>query len=62
MWEGKMTDELWNLMDQYAEAHHGIEADGYDELCYEAMTYERFAGYIREALKKGVELPDVVPF
>lgn len=61
MWEGKMTEDLSNLLEQDATEHHGIEADGYDELCYEAMTYEEFVGYIREALKKGVELPDVVP-
>lgn len=57
-----MTDELWSLMDQYAQVHHGIEADGYDELCYEEMTYEEFVGFIQEALQKGVELPEVVPF
>lgn len=62
MWEGKVTDELLTLMQEYVNMTHGIPPDGYDELCYEGMTYERFIGYIRETLKKGVELPDVVPF
>ena len=61
MWEGKVTDELIELMKEYVEMTHGIPPDGYDELCYEAMSYEEFVGYIRAALKKGVELPDVVP-
>lgn len=61
MWEGKFTKELEELYEQYNKKFGG-EPDEYDELCYEAMTYERFVGYIREALKKGVELPDVVPF
>ena len=61
MWEGKITEELLSLGQEYIEMTHGIPPDGYDELCYDAMTYEEFVGYIREALKKGVELPDVVP-
>ena len=61
MWEGKVTEELLASGEQYIKATGGISPDSYDELCYEAMTYERFVGYIREALKKGVELPDVVP-
>ena len=61
MWEGKITEELRTLGAQYAEAHHGIWPDGYDELLYEFMSYDEFLGYIKEALEKGVELPDVVP-
>lgn len=60
MWEGKITEELRELYKRYDEKFGG-GPDEYDELCYEAMTYEEFVGYIREALKKGVELPDVVP-
>lgn len=61
MWEGKVTAELIELVEEYMEMTHGIPPDGYDEICYENMPYERFVGYIRAALKKGVELPDVVP-
>lgn len=60
MWEGKFTKELDELCDRYHEKFGG-EPDEYDELCYEAMTYEEFVGYIREALRQDVELPDVVP-
>lgn len=61
MWEGKVTDELLALVEKYVKMTNGIPPDGYDEICYEGMPYERFVGYIREALKQGVELPDVVP-
>ena len=62
MWNGEMTQELMRLFDQYTDAHDGIEPDGYDELNYDAMTYEELVGFIRSALEQGVELPDVVPF
>lgn len=61
MWEGKTTEELERLIDQYAKAHYGVEPDGYDELNYDAMTCEEFAGFIKAALEQGVELPEVVP-
>lgn len=61
MWNGKVTEELIHLFDEYAEIHHGCDPDEYDELCYDAMGYEEFAGYIKEALRTGKELPDVVP-
>ena len=32
MWEGKTTEELERLIDQYAKVHYGVEPDGYDEL------------------------------
>lgn len=61
MWNGKMTRELERLFEEYAAQHHGIEPEGYDDLCYDAMGYEEFVGYIKEALRTGKELPDVVP-
>ena len=60
MWEGKWTDELSRLYAQYEEQHPGVEPEDYEEILYSAMTYEEFVGYIRECLKKGVEIPDVV--
>lgn len=61
MWNGKITEELKKLAREYANQHHGVSPDSYDELCYDAMGYEEFAGYIKEALRNGKELPDVVP-
>lgn len=61
MWSGKATDELIELFNRYAEEHHGVDPDGYDELCYDAMSYEQFVGFIREALEQGKELPEIVP-
>lgn len=43
----------------YALEHHG-GPDEYDELCYDAMTYDEFVGYIREALEKHCCIVDVV--
>ncbi len=60
MWKGKMTEELTSLFIAYAEENFGAEPDEYDEICYDAMTCEEFAAYIRLALKKHQELPDVV--
>ena len=60
MWEGEITKELEELYALY-NSKFGGAPDEYDVLCYEAMSYEEIVGYIREALKKGVELPDVVP-
>ena len=50
MWEGKVTEELKELAKRYAAENYGIGPDSYDELCYDAMSYEEFIGYIREAL------------
>lgn len=60
MWNGKITDELRELFFQYMNEHNGFEPDGYEELCYEAMTYDEFVGYIREALEKHCCIVDVV--
>lgn len=56
-----MTEELERLFEEYAAQHHGVEPDGYDELCCDAMDYEEFIGFIKEALRTGKEMPDVVP-
>lgn len=61
MWQGKITDELRELAHKYSEIFDGAYVDGYDELCYDAMTYEQFVGFIKESLRTGKELPDVVP-
>lgn len=61
MWKGPVTEDLRALAIRYANEHNGFEPDGYEELFYDTMTYDEFLGYIKEALEKGVELPDVVP-
>lgn len=60
MWDGIITDELRDLCRQYAEENDGIPPDGYDELCYDAMTYEEFIGYIKDALQRRCCIVDVV--
>ena len=60
MWEGKVTEELKDLYEQYMKQHNGFEPDGYEELCYDAMSYEEFVGYIREALRRHCCIVDVV--
>ena len=60
MWEGKWTEELSQLYDQYNAQHPGVEPEDYEEILYSAMTYEEFVGYIRECLRTGKEIPDVV--
>lgn len=60
MWNGKVTEELRELFQQYAEEFNGAEPDEYDELCYDSMTYEEFVGYIREALRTHRCIVDVV--
>lgn len=59
MWNGKVTDELKKLFAQYLK-EFGEEPDEYDELCYEAMTYEEFVGFIKEALDRHCCIVDVV--
>lgn len=59
MWKGKVAPELRELAKLYALEHHG-GPDEYDELCYDAMTYDEFVGYIREALEKHCCIVDVV--
>ena len=37
MWEGKWTDELSQLYDQYEAQHDGAYPDEYAEILYSAM-------------------------
>lgn len=60
MWEGKMTEELTELFIAYSKEHYGAEPDSYVELCYDAMTYDEFVGYIKEALQKHCCIVDLV--
>ncbi len=61
MWRGKVTEELKALFIQYHERFGCGYPDEYDEICYHAMSYEQFVGFIKEALATGKEMPDVVP-
>ena len=60
MWEGEWTKELQELFNAYAAENDGFPADEHDEICYDAMTYDEFVGYIKEALRRHCGLPDVV--
>ena len=42
MWEGKWTDELSQLYDQYEAQHDGAYPDEYAEILYSAMEYDEF--------------------
>lgn len=59
MWTGKLTDELKELYKQYYEMFE-TEPDWYAEIFYDGMSYEEYVGFIRECLKKKVEIPYVV--
>lgn len=59
MWNGKVTEELKQLHEQYYEKYE-MEPDWYAEIFYAGMSYEEYLGYIRECLGKGLEIPDVV--
>lgn len=60
MWNGEWTEELNELFRQYRKEFGLGDPDEYDEICYDAMTYEEFVAYIRLALERRQELPDVV--
>ena len=59
MWEGLFDENMKQLFDLY-EKRFGFDPDYYEEIAYYAMTYDEFAGYIKECLEKDVEIPDVV--
>lgn len=59
-WTGKVTPELRELARKYEKEMGGERVDGYDEVCYEAMTYEEFEGYIKTALERHCSIVDVV--
>lgn len=60
MWNGKVTDELRELARKYAAENDSISPSSYDELCYDAMSYDEFLGYIKEALRLHCCILDVV--
>ena len=59
MWEGLFDEKMRQLFVMYDE-RFGCCPDEYEEIAYYAMTYDEFAGYIKECLEKDVEIPDVV--
>lgn len=60
MWKGKMTEELEDLFVQYMDEHNGMPPDGYVELCYNAMTYDEFVGYIKDALQRHCSIVKII--
>lgn len=60
MWEGKVTEELRELYLLYMTQNQGMPPDEYEELCYDAMTYEEFVGYIKEALRRHCDIVEVI--
>ncbi len=59
MWKGKVTKELEELAAQYAAINY-VSPASYDELCYDAMTYDEFVGYIKEALRRHCDIVAVI--
>lgn len=60
MWEEELTEELEDLFAQYMDEHNGMPPDEYEELCYDAMTYDEFVGYIKEALRRHCTVVDII--
>lgn len=60
MWEGEFTEELQDLFVRYMNENQGMPPDQYEELCYDAMTYDEFVGYIREALRRHCTVVDII--
>ncbi len=61
MYNGKMTEELELLCEQYEERFgFGYDPRGHMELDY-GDNYKRFKRDIKRALKKGVTLPKLYP-
>ena len=48
------------MYDQYEAQHDGAYPDEYAEILYSAMDYDEFVGYIKECLRTGKSIPDVV--
>lgn len=59
MWEGKVTEELKLLFLEYYERFDGYP-DEYVDIDYYAINYDEFVGYIKECLKRNLEIPYVV--
>ena len=60
MWNGKVTEELKELFQKYMAENDGMPPDEYEVICYDAMTYDEFAGYIKEALRRHCCIEDVI--
>jgi hypothetical protein len=61
VWEKEFTEELKQLFDEYAKMFDGGYPDEYEDIDYDAMTYDVFVGFIKESLRTGKEFPEVVP-
>ena len=63
MWNKEIKDELKGLVKEYHKKF-GEWPHHYDELNYDAMTYDRFVGYIKKCLETEKEMtdPDIIPF
>lgn len=59
MWYGKDTEELKKLNEEYYSVFGGYPW-GYMEIEYGADEYEEYVRDIREAIRQGKELPEVV--
>ena len=47
-------------MSKHYDKQFKRDPDTYEEIAYDLMSYDEFAGYIKECLEKDVEIPDVV--
>lgn len=59
MWEGKWDDHIKKLFLEYRDKF-GCSPDTYEDILYEAMSYDELCGYIEKSLKLGKEIDDVV--
>lgn len=59
MLNGEWTEELEFLYDAYEEKF-GIPPDEHEEIMYEEFTYEEFVSCIRECLKTGQNLDELL--
>lgn len=59
MWKGKFDGKLNALFDEY-EKMFGCDPDTYEEIAYYAMSYDEFSEYIKECIKKGIEIDEIV--
>lgn len=60
VWTGKVADGLKGLAQKYASKNAAISQDEYEGLCYDTMTYDKFAGGIGEAPQRHCCMVDVV--
>ena len=59
MWEGKWDDHIKKLFLEYRDKF-GCSPDTYEDILYEAMSYDELCGYIEECLEKNKSIPYVV--